>query len=365
MVLALENVFVYGDACISRGSDYAIYQDPNGRFRLIPHDSNETFRFVGGGGPNSWPDNGPMLDPLGHHDNPDRPLISRLLSIPRLRNRYQSYIKTLAIEWLDWEKLSPVIRAYRELIQAEVEVDDKKLYSYQAFASNVIEDDEAGSQLFPLSDSSFGGSQERGSGRGSGEGRTPSFKRFAQKQQTFLLDHSALRDLEPTGGHQITNHQLEEPTTTSTMAVPLVVINELMADNTETISDPQGNFNDWIELYNGGQKSVDLSRMYLTDNNQNLRKWPFPTHTKITGKGYLLIWLDEDGKSKSGLHANFKLSKNGESVSLIDTDDNGNRVWDNITFGKQKPNVALGRQPDGTGEFKPISASPKQPNTGS
>ena len=363
--LALENVFIDGDGYISRGSDYAIYQDCDGRFQFIPHDSNETFRFASGGGPNSWPDNDPMLDPLGHHDNPDRPLISRLLSIPRLRNRYLSYVKTLTIEWLDWEKLNPIIQAYRELIQADVEVDDKKLYSYQAFTSNAIEDDEADNRPFPPPDSSFGGGQERGPGRSPGEGQAPSFKRFAQERQAFLLDHSALRDLEPTGGHQIANYQLEEPTATSMMAIPLVVINELMADNTETISDPQGKFDDWIELYNRGRKSVDLSGMYLTDDNQNLRKWPFPAHTKIMSKGYLLIWLDEDGKSKSGLHANFKLSKNGESVSVIDTDVNNNRVLDSVTFGKQKPNVALGRQPDGTGEFKPISASPNQPNTGS
>lgn len=362
--LALENVFIDGDGYISRGSDYAIYQDPEGKFRLIPYDSNETFRFASGSGPNSWPDNDPMLDPLGHHDNPDRPLISRLLSIPRLRNRYLSYVKTLTVEWLDWEKLSPIIQDYRELIQAEVEVDDKKLYSYEAFASNAIESDAANNRPFLPLDSSFG-SQERGPSRGPGEEQAPSFKRFSQERQAFLLDHSALRDLEPTGIHQIANRQLEEPTATSMMTIPLVVINELMADNTETISDPQGKFDDWIELYNKDEKSVDLSGMYLTDNNQNLRKWPFPAHTKITGKGYLLIWLDEDGKSKSELHANFKLSKNGESVCLIDTDANGNRVLDSVTFGKQKPNVALGRQPDGTGEFNPTSASPNQPNTGS
>ena len=363
--LALENVFIDGDGYISRGNDYAVYQDPEGKFRFIPYDSNETFRFASGGGPNSWPDNNPMLDPLGHHDNPDRPLISRLLSIPRLRNKYLSYVKTLTVEWLDWEKLSPIIQAYRELIQAEVEADDKKLYSYQVFTGNALEGDAADNRPFPPPDISFGGGRERGPGRGPGEGKAPSLKRFAQERQAFLLDHSVLRDLEPIGDHQIANCQLAEPTATSMMAIPLVVINELMADNTETISDPQGKFDDWIELYNRDEKSVDLSGMYLTDNNQNLRKWPFPSHTKITGKGYLLIWLDEDGKSKSEFHANFKLSKNGESACLIDTDANGNRVLDSVTFGKQKPNVALGRQPDGTDEFNPTSASPNQPNTGS
>ena len=44
--LALENVFIDNDGYFSRASDYAIYQDPLGRFHLLPQDSNETFRYA-------------------------------------------------------------------------------------------------------------------------------------------------------------------------------------------------------------------------------------------------------------------------------------------------------------------------------
>jgi len=44
--------------------------------------------------------------------------------------------------------------------------------------------------------------------------------------------------------------------------------------------------------------------------------------------------------------------KNGESISLIDTDINNNQILDSVTFGEQKPDIALGRQPDGTGKFE-------------
>ena len=58
--LALENVFIDNDGYFSRGSDYSMYQDPTGRFHLLPYDSNETFRFAGGGGAklmaNRWSD---------------------------------------------------------------------------------------------------------------------------------------------------------------------------------------------------------------------------------------------------------------------------------------------------------------------
>ena len=58
-----------------------------------------------------------------------------------------------------------------------------------------------------------------------------------------------------------------------------------------------------------------------------------------------VIWADEDGK-KSGLHANFKLSKKGEHVRLHDTDERGNTLLDSIEFlevlllgGRQLENV--------------------------
>ena len=59
--LALENVFIDSDSYLSRGADYSLYQDPRGRFHMIAHDNNETFRYVGGGGPNTWPRDDPML----------------------------------------------------------------------------------------------------------------------------------------------------------------------------------------------------------------------------------------------------------------------------------------------------------------
>ena len=111
-----------------------------------------------------------------------------------------------------------------------------------------------------------------------------------------------------------------------------VVINELMAANTKSIVDPQGDHEDWLELHNVTDKTVVLTGMYLTDKIDNPKKWRFPNNTVIPPKGYLIVWLDEDGKATEGLHANFKLSRNGETVMLLDTDERGNQVLDTITF---------------------------------
>ena len=136
--LALENVFIDNDGYISRASDYALYQDPMGRFHLLPHDSNETFRFAGGGGPNSWQIDGQMLSPVSQEDDMMRPVIRRLLAIPHLRARYLAHIRTIVNEWLDWDLLHPVITEYQSLVDTEVKADDKKLYAYEAFATSHI-----------------------------------------------------------------------------------------------------------------------------------------------------------------------------------------------------------------------------------
>jgi hypothetical protein len=104
--------------------------------------------------------------------------------------------------------------------------------------------------------------------------------------------------------------------------IPLV-INELMASNDTIIRDPQGQYDDWIEIYNYGTDEIDLGGMYLTDNLSAPTKWQFPVSnsalTTIPAGGYLLVWVDDD-TTDYGLHANFKLDAGGEEIGLYDSD---------------------------------------------
>ena len=139
-------------------------------------------------------------------------------------------------------------------------------------------------------------------------------------------------------------------------AASAVVINELMAANDNTILDPQGDADDWIELKNTSEAVIDLSGMYLSDDRAEPRKWQFPTGTTIAAGGYLLIWADDDAGDSPGLHANFKLSAGGESVVLSDTDANGNAVIDAVDFPALGADESYGRTPEGTGGFQVLSA---------
>ena len=148
----------------------------------------------------------------------------------------------------------------------------------------------------------------------------------------------------------------------ASMTGPSVVINELMADNDNIVADPQGDYDDWLELYNLTDSAVLLTGMYLSDKEDELTQWEFPENTEIPANGYLVVWLDDDEDAAEGLHANFKLSKDGETVILVGTDAHGNRVLDSVTFEAQETDIAYGRLPDGTGDFQVVQATPGAPN---
>jgi hypothetical protein len=128
----------------------------------------------------------------------------------------------------------------------------------------------------------------------------------------------------------------------------LLKINEVLASNSTCLADPQGEYDDWIELYNAGATPVDVAGLYVTDDSDEPTKWRFPSgHPELTlipAQGYLLLWADGD-TADAGLHASFGLSTGGEEVSLFDRD--GVTLLDSVSFGLQTPDVSYGRYPDG------------------
>src|SRR5687767_13783265 len=76
-----------------------------------------------------------------------------------------------------------------------------------------------------------------------------------------------------------------------------VAISEFMASNSQTLADEDGEFPDWIELYNSGATSVNLNGWSLTDDAAELRKWVFPSVT-IAPKGFLIVFAS--GKNRLG-----------------------------------------------------------------
>ena len=124
-----------------------------------------------------------------------------------------------------------------------------------------------------------------------------------------------------------------------------LLINEFLADNDQFNPDEAGEYDDWLEIYNSGPEDVHLSGKYLTDDPLNLTKWMFPFGgVALESGGHLLVWCDED-QEQPGIHTNFKLSRGGEFIALVDID--GVTILDAINFGPQQSDVSYGRLPDG------------------
>ncbi len=124
-------------------------------------------------------------------------------------------------------------------------------------------------------------------------------------------------------------------------------INELMPVNTSIVADQNGEFDDWIEIYNRSSLPVDLSGFYLTDNKNNLKKWKMPSGTLISGNKFLIIWADGD-TLQNGLHTNFKLSSAGEKLLFLNSDQ---LIIDEVRYPAQSLQISFSRNPDGTGSF--------------
>jgi len=78
-----------------------------------------------------------------------------------------------------------------------------------------------------------------------------------------------------------------------------VVINEFLASNGNILADEDGDYEDWIELYNPTAEPINLDGYTLTDKPDNPSKWTFPAVT-IQPKGFLLIWASGKDRRTPG-----------------------------------------------------------------
>ena len=91
-----------------------------------------------------------------------------------------------------------------------------------------------------------------------------------------------------------------------------IEINEICTKNL-IFKDSYGNYSDWIELFNSGEKKIDISGYGLSDNINKLFKFTFPKNTIIDSGKYLLIFASKQNSTSKELHTGFSLKK-GETI---------------------------------------------------
>jgi hypothetical protein len=95
-----------------------------------------------------------------------------------------------------------------------------------------------------------------------------------------------------------------------------VLINEISTNN--NLIDSYGNYSDWIELYNSGNKEVNLTGYGLSNEFFIPFKWRFPKNCTIGPGQYLIVFASEQKSNNKELHTNFKLYKKGDTLFFSD-----------------------------------------------
>ncbi|MBM3404922.1 MAG: T9SS type A sorting domain-containing protein [Bacteroidetes bacterium] len=407
-MLAYDNLLVNLDSPINMPQNYYIFTDDAGRFNPIVWDLNETFggfNMIAAGPPlNIFQMQ--HLDPYFNVPNPNYPILNKILNDPKRRKMYIAHMKTMMEENFsnDWY-LSRALEI-QSIIDTDVQADPNKFYTYTDFINNVYTQVGGGpppNMLIPglvqlmdvRTDFLASGSIFLAQGPAIDTvtylpslvspntevwfnatvtnadivflGHRTAFGFPFEKVQMFddgnhhdgaAGDHvygamliAGLTDIqyyiyaENVDAASFLPHRAEFEYFTVDVTQTLV-INEFMADNTSTMPDQNGEYDDWIELYNNTSGFIDLSGFHLSDDPSDPGKWTFPD-TVIAPQGYLIVWADND-VTQAGLHANFKLSATGESILLSDIQEG---TLDFITYGPQKTDTTTGRYPNGTGDF--------------
>lgn len=412
-MLAFDLLLVNLDAPINMGHNFYLYEDDNRRFNSIIWDLNMSFggfTQVVGGSPLSLTTM-QQLTPYFNATNTRYPMVRNILSNDSWKKMYVAHMKTMMQEMITSGWYETRALEIRDIIAPHVAADPNSFYTYTNFYNNIYSTAGSGPNSAVGLVQLMAGRATYLSGLSDFTDAAPTITNVScapanlyaggtvwvtasvddaesvtlrhHDVVTALFDSTAMFD---DGAHHdgasedgvygasitagvsdIHYYIYAENDDAGTFLPPRaefedsliqvsltggVAINELMADNESTQADQNGEYEDWVELYNNSAVPVDLGGYYLSDNAGNPTKWTFPD-TSIAASGYLIIWADEDG-GQAGLHAAFKLSAGGEAVVLSDPTL---AVVDVVTFGAQAADTSYGRLPNGTGEFTRMAPS--------
>ena len=97
-----------------------------------------------------------------------------------------------------------------------------------------------------------------------------------------------------------------------------LVISEVMSSNSTAVTDENGKYADWIEIWNSTDRIINLEGVGLSDKGDRVR-FLFPD-VSLEPDGRVVVFCDNTNQSNpnSAFHAKFKLSSVGETVYLYD-----------------------------------------------
>ncbi|MCC7245403.1 MAG: CotH kinase family protein [Saprospiraceae bacterium] len=139
-----------------------------------------------------------------------------------------------------------------------------------------------------------------------------------------------------------------------------LTINEIVAAaDHQGVADPNGEYADWVEIFNNSNDTASLRGCYLSNDADFLKRWAFPDDLKLAPHAYLIVWADRDIE-QPGQHAAFKLDKSGGQLFLMLENET---MLDSMSYSLQTTNIAWALVPNGTGPFVPQTPTFSGPNS--
>ncbi len=414
---ALNYTLINFDSYIGYAQNYYLYEDHNGQFNPILWDMNQSFGSFRLTDASSFfrgfnVEEAKTMDPMAHVDGFSvypRPLIRNIINTDQRKRMYLAHIRAIVEEHFSNGSYQEELDAIQDLIKSDVNSDQNKFYSYQDFLDNktsTVQDlveypgitdlmDARSTYLLgykgisPTGAPSIAEPKEsisNGSYLISTDVSSAAtvylyyrdqigglFSRMEMKDDGLSGDDQALDGIygaEVSSSSANFDYYIYAENDSSGTFLPSsaahnfyqirevkqLVINEFCASNSNVIADEDGEYDDWVELYNNGDTAINLLGYTLSDDVDELNKWSFPNLSIGAGE-YLLVWADSDD---GALHASFKLSSGGESIYL----SRNGEVVDGITFGGQTTDITYGRYPNGTGSLTLMEATPNAINDG-
>ncbi len=126
-------------------------------------------------------------------------------------------------------------------------------------------------------------------------------------------------------------------------ALSQIVINEFTSKNDSLLADSEGEYNDWIELYNRSDSTVSLKNFSISDDAADHRKYIFGDLSMPAGSFLLLFASGRDTVIGGEIHLSFKITSEGEPLLLSDAKS----LIDSLAPLNMGSNISFGRTLDG------------------
>ncbi len=401
-MMAFENLTVCLDGPInSIPHNFYLFQDNNGRFSPILWDMNQAFGTFTNGLSNPVNNQDLQeLDVFHGMSTPNNMMTSKIFSSDRYKRMYIAHMRTILAEHFTNNNYSNRASQLQQLIDNIVSTDPNLFFSYVAFSSNINSTIGNNIGITELMDARINFLQSLTEFTA-----VPPVISNISSNPTSVLPHTSVSitsnisnanyvylgyrfkfadkfekvEMYDDGNHGdgsagdgvygatinvdardiqyyiyaensdagIFSPERAEHDFHQLPVVSGLVINEVMASNFSAVADQDGEYDDWVELYNGGSSAVNLSGFFLSDNENILDKWVFPNVT-IQPNDYLIVWCDTAGNTQSGIHTTYRLSADQEEVYL--TDPSG-VVLDAVHFVNMPLDQSYARVPNGVGVF--------------